>query len=67
MERSIDEILSGPIDETNLAKPMCQPYETLQGLNGGHLDTDVEGLPLDRSRPTEHAPCQRFDWGRERQ
>jgi hypothetical protein len=58
------EILSGPIDGSSLAKLMCHPYETLQHLNGGHLGANVEGLPLDRSRPTEHTPCQRSDWGR---
>ena len=38
-----DEILSGPIDGTNLTRRMCRPYETLHGLNAGPLDCQCRG------------------------
>jgi hypothetical protein len=49
------EILSGPIDGSSLAKLMCHPYETLQGLDARPLRRQYGGCRLDRSRLTE--PC----------
>jgi hypothetical protein len=37
------EILSGPIDGSSLAKLMCHPYETLQGLNAESLGRQCGG------------------------
>ena len=56
------EILSGPIDGTNLARRMCHPYETLHGLNAEPLGRRrMPSLRLDRSRLTEHTPCHQSD------